>query len=141
MCKNSDVESCLFSTAIDLGIAGKDINFGHGLLQADEAYLCLRDQVQCCTEASSSSSTAPSPSPTSLYKELATSPVLAVNATTGEEMKQVSVNNLHTSKKRLRKLTFFCSHVRPCSGSRTTRQTIPQVLWMIRHSPNICRQS
>lgn len=50
MCENFEVESCLFSTAIDLGQAQKDVSFGNGLVQADDAYLCLRDEMQCCSE-------------------------------------------------------------------------------------------
>ena len=63
-CKNSDVETCLFSKAIDLGTAGKDINFGYGLIQAEESYLCLRDEVRCCGESGTQTSPTPPSPPT-----------------------------------------------------------------------------
>lgn len=47
-CSNQQVESCLLSTAMDLGEPGKDILFGQGLVQANDAYLCLIYTAQCC---------------------------------------------------------------------------------------------
>jgi len=41
------VEQCLLTTARDLGAPGKDIRFGHGMVQADEAYACLETK-SCC---------------------------------------------------------------------------------------------
>jgi len=95
MCKNFEVESCLFSTAIDLGAAKRDSNFGNGLVQAEDAYLCLRDEVQCCSENGTSASQAPSAShsPSALTAEMAPSPapdtvLTADNTVTSEYMIQ-----------------------------------------------------
>jgi hypothetical protein len=47
-CTNRDIEGCLLKTSVDLGPTGKDEKYGHGLVQADATFLCLRDTVQCC---------------------------------------------------------------------------------------------
>ena len=97
-CKNSDIETCLFSSAVDLGLAGKDVNFGHGLVQADDAYLCLRDQVQCCTEVASPTLTPPSSPPAASYTELAaptgSTEVTSYSYVKREDMKQVCLNHV-----------------------------------------------
>jgi serine protease len=47
-CTNQDVQDCIFETALDLGDAGKDDIYGHGLLQTSDARDCLT-QKDCCT--------------------------------------------------------------------------------------------
>jgi serine protease len=47
-CPNQDVQDCIFETALDLGDAGKDDVYGHGLLQTSDARECLV-QKDCCT--------------------------------------------------------------------------------------------
>lgn len=78
------MESCLFSSAEDLGAAGKDIYFGYGLLQADNAYFCLRDERKCCGESTSyvSPSAIESPSQTpALTPSQSISPTLSSSRT------------------------------------------------------------
>jgi serine protease len=66
-CTNVQVESCLLSTAIDLGDEGKDVLYGHGLVQAEDAYFCLVATEQCCdeeiAESDGSFAAPPPPSP------------------------------------------------------------------------------
>lgn len=45
-CKNSQVLSCLQTTALDLGAPGKDDYYGYGLIQTSNAYDCLK--AVCC---------------------------------------------------------------------------------------------
>lgn len=45
-CTNEQVLSCLQTTALDLGGAGKDDSFGYGLIQTSNAYQCLKSV--CC---------------------------------------------------------------------------------------------
>jgi serine protease len=47
-CTNYDIEECIFDSAKDLGSAGKDPEYGHGLLQTRDAYLCLVYTAGCC---------------------------------------------------------------------------------------------
>ena len=58
-CSNSQVRSCLQSTAQDLGDQGRDDFFGYGLVQVESAYLCLKNTEQCCQEVEAT----PSPQP------------------------------------------------------------------------------
>jgi hypothetical protein len=48
LCSNQNVETCLLDTAIDLGETGRDVYYGYGLVQAEDAYLCLVNTIQCC---------------------------------------------------------------------------------------------
>jgi subtilisin family serine protease len=45
-CRNDQVIQCLRTTAIDLGPAGYDVLYGHGLIRTRAAYTCLRRS--CC---------------------------------------------------------------------------------------------
>jgi len=36
-------------SALDLGAKGKDNEYGYGLVQVDETYKCLKDDLQCCS--------------------------------------------------------------------------------------------
>jgi serine protease len=45
-CKNTQVLSCLQTTALDLGAPGKDDYYGYGLIQTSSAYDCLKSV--CC---------------------------------------------------------------------------------------------
>ncbi|GKY90716.1 hypothetical protein MPSEU_000045000 [Mayamaea pseudoterrestris] len=47
-CKNKDIVACLASTAKDLGAPGKDIYYGFGLVQTEDAYECLKSVAHCC---------------------------------------------------------------------------------------------
>lgn len=47
-CTHQEVQDCIFETALDLGDAGKDDIYGHGLLQTADARDCLV-QKDCCT--------------------------------------------------------------------------------------------
>ena len=47
-CRNTEIAHCLLKTALDKGDRGKDIEYGYGLMQIDEAYLCLTDSIGCC---------------------------------------------------------------------------------------------
>lgn len=48
-CSNDQVEDCLIRTARDLGSNGLDDQYGHGLVQVQDAYLCLVNTAGCCT--------------------------------------------------------------------------------------------
>ena len=94
LCKNSEVESCLFSSAIDLGTTGKDVNFGFGLLQAEDAYLCLRDEVQCCGGiGADSASPAPTPPPYTPSPPTNAAPTNMWNTLPSAEMISVSISD------------------------------------------------
>jgi serine protease len=47
-CDNKAVVSCLKQTAKDLGDPGKDVYYGYGLVQTEDAYLCLKNNKKCC---------------------------------------------------------------------------------------------
>jgi serine protease len=47
-CSHYHVEACLHETALDLGEQGRDNVFGHGLVQMNDAFQCLRTQKGCC---------------------------------------------------------------------------------------------
>ncbi|GKY93377.1 hypothetical protein MPSEU_000305300 [Mayamaea pseudoterrestris] len=80
-CSADDVEQCLLESAKDLGAAGADDYFGHGLLQVGSAYSCLVDNVQCCD---SSGTRAPSP-PTPPTPAPAMAPVAAPAPATSQD--------------------------------------------------------
>jgi len=48
LCSNDDVEYCLKATARDLGIQGRDSEFGSGLIQTRDAHDCLIYDAKCC---------------------------------------------------------------------------------------------
>ena len=50
-CTSNDVQTCLETTAVDLGSEGRDSSFGFGLVQVEDAYLCLVDTIRCCDES------------------------------------------------------------------------------------------
>lgn len=60
-CTNFQVKTCLEDTALDLGDTGYDEEFGHGLVQVQQAYECLIFQEQCCEESSFSGGGTPAP--------------------------------------------------------------------------------
>lgn len=45
-CTYIDIQTCLYTTALDLGEQGRDPVYGYGLVQMDSAYNCLK-QI-CC---------------------------------------------------------------------------------------------
>jgi subtilisin family serine protease len=53
-CGADEVEFCLLDSALDLLPTGVDEYTGHGLLQVEEAYNCLVNDVQCCATVVSS---------------------------------------------------------------------------------------
>ena len=50
-CTNTQVAQCLEDTAMDLGTTGRDDQFGHGLVRTENAYLCLINDIGCCSAA------------------------------------------------------------------------------------------
>src|SRR3569832_2483196 len=55
-CTSSDVIQCMQTSALDKGQNGRDDEYGYGIPQLDDAFVCLTDDVKCCS--------APGPSPT-----------------------------------------------------------------------------
>jgi subtilisin family serine protease len=49
-CTSTQVAQCLEDTAMDLGTTGRDDQFGHGLVRTENAYLCLINDIGCCSE-------------------------------------------------------------------------------------------
>jgi hypothetical protein len=62
-CNNIQVQDCLYSSAMDLGSPGRDIEYGHGLVQKDDMYRCLATTCGCLGSTATWPSTAPSTAP------------------------------------------------------------------------------
>lgn len=62
VCTNAEVFECLQKAAVDLGASGKDVEYGHGLVQVDETHTCLVN-AGCCREDATPAPT-PVPDPT-----------------------------------------------------------------------------
>jgi subtilisin family serine protease len=60
-CSNVQTEQCLFATARDLGVPGRDVQYGFGVVNPVGAYQCLVDTIKCCTTPAP---TPPAPVPT-----------------------------------------------------------------------------
>jgi serine protease len=62
-CTNTQVSQCLEDTAMDIGTTGRDNQFGHGLVQTETAYLCLINDIGCCSAAQVDDTSNPSSAP------------------------------------------------------------------------------
>jgi len=62
-CSNVQVIDCLESSALDLGDRGYDEFYGHGLVQVEAAYACLKDEQVCCGDQAEPEATSGSGGP------------------------------------------------------------------------------
>lgn len=93
LCSNQNVETCLLSTATDLGDTGRDVYYGYGLIQANDAYLCLLNTVQCCGNGGGSlSSAVVASSLKSLSRSPSSSPTIVSNDVKEKEQAMIDVS-------------------------------------------------